>query len=164
MAEVRQQLTLGDLHSETDRAQALFRDGHFQEAVRKAAERFLNRVAELADHPKAQDKQGTELINLVFSEKKPILAFSSRETRIERGEHNGYRFLAAGLTLAIRNVMTHADEYDLAEPEAIEWLAFVSAMHRRLDRVQQFATQPAEGSSGADSGDSGADSADTAPA
>ena len=45
--------------------------------------------------------------------------------------------------LALRNVMTHADSYALRETDALEWLAFISAMHRRLDGVQQVATQPA---------------------
>ena len=59
----------------------------------------------------------------------------------ERDDHNGYRFLGAGLMLAIRNVMTHTDEHDLTPTEAFEWLAFISAMHRRLDSAQQVALQ-----------------------
>ena len=128
------QLALGDLHEETRLAHDLFRDGHRQEAVRKAAQRFLNRLSERAEHPK---KQGTALVNLAFSEDAPLLAFTARATRAERDEHNGYRFLGAGLTLAIRNVMTHTDDRGLTPAEAFEWLAFISAMHRRLDNAQQ---------------------------
>ena len=59
-------------------------------------------------------------------------------TLLERDEHNGYRFLGVGLALAIRNATTHADDYPLTETEALEWMAFISAMHCRLDGAQQF--------------------------
>lgn len=136
-------LSLHDLHPETQLAHRLFEGHHLQEAVRKAAERYVNRVAELADHPDTQDRQGKGLIERVFSEASPILTLNSHEsledwTLIDRDEHNGYRFLGVGLALAIRNATTHADEYDLTEAEALEWMAFISAMHRRLDAAQQF--------------------------
>ena len=141
MADEQGALTLDDLHSETGIAHDLFRDGHWQEAVRKAAERYVNRVAERADHPDVTDRQGKSLIDRAFSEKDPILAFNSEPpvewTRTERDEHNGHRFLGVGLTLAVRNVMTHTDDRGLTPTEALEWLAFISAMHRRLDDVQQ---------------------------
>ncbi len=138
MADGGEALTLGDLHGETRLVHDLFRGGYAQEAVRKAAQRYINRVAELAtDDPGSRDRQGVDLINRVFSEDNPVLTFSSRETLPERDEHNGYRFLGVGLTLAIRNVMTHLDNHGLTETEALEWLAFISAMHRRLDSVQQ---------------------------
>ena len=138
MAGGGEALTLDDLHSETGIAHHLFRDGHHQDAVRKAAQRYVNRVAELAaDDPGSRDRQGVDLINRVFSEDSPVLAFNPRLSLTERDDHNGYRFLGTGLTLAIRNVMTHTDDHGLTPAEAFEWLAFISAMHRRLDDVQQ---------------------------
>lgn len=149
-------LGLRHLHHETALAHRLFEGNHHQEAVRKAAERYVNRVAELADHPDAQDRQGKGLIERVFSEANPILTLNSHETLddwtlLDRDEHNGFRFLGVGLALAIRNATTHADEYPLTEIEALEWLGFISAMHRRLDRAQQFvATPEPEPSAGAE--------------
>lgn len=128
------QLTLDTLHEETRLAHSLFRSGHFQEAVRKAAQRFLNRLSEQAEHP---GQQGVALVNLAFSADAPLLAFSPRETLPDRDEHNGYRFLGVGLTLALRNTTTHGDDYVFTRAEALEWLAFISVMHRRLDGVQQ---------------------------
>lgn len=138
MADGGEALTLDDLHSETGIAHDLFRDGYHQDAVRKAAQRYVNRVAELAaDDPGSRDRQGVDLINRVFSEDSPVLAFNPRLSLTERDDHNGYRFLGTGLTLAVRNVMTHTDDRGLTTAEAFEWLAFISAMHRRLDDVQQ---------------------------
>ena len=141
-------LGLDDLHAETRLAHGLFLDGHLQEAVRKAAERYVNRVAQEAEHP---ELQGTTLVNRAFSEDTPLLVLNSHEslddwTLVDRDEHNGYRFLGVGLVQAVRNVMTHADNYDLTKTEALEWMAFISAMHRRLDGAQQFVPQPEAGS------------------
>lgn len=160
MADEHGALTLDDLHGETEIAHGLFRDGHWQEAVRKAAERYVNRIAERADHPDAQNRQGKNLIERVFSEDSPILTLNSHEslnewTLTDRDEHNGYRFLGAGLMLAIRNVMTHTDEHDLTPTEALEWLAFISAMHRRLDSAQQVAPPQDADTPDTDSGDTG---------
>ncbi|MCY4649557.1 MAG: TIGR02391 family protein [bacterium] len=128
-------LSFDSLHSEIGIASGLFRDGHYDDAVRKASQRFVNRVQELADRP---DLDGVGLMNTSFSEKSPLLEFNDRENLKERDEHNGYRFLAVGLTQAVRNVLTHHDNYGLGAGSALEWLAFISAMHRRLDHAQQI--------------------------
>lgn len=122
------------LHREVNPAASLYEDTYYDEAVRKAAQRFVNRVQELVDRP---DLDGAGLINKSFSEDSPLLAFSDRRSLTERDEHNGYRFLAAGLTHALRNVLSHHDNYGLSEISAFEWLCFISAMHRRLDNVFQ---------------------------
>ena len=150
MAALSQGLGLDNLHSETRLAHSLFQSGHLQEAVRKASERYVNRVAELADHPDTQDRQGKGLIERAFSEGSPILTLNSHETLddwtlLDRDEHNGYRFLGVGLGLAIRNTMTHADDYVLTATEALEWMAFISAMHRRLDGAQLLAAHSEDG-------------------
>ena len=126
---------LGTLHHELDLALGLFRDGYYDEALRKASQRFINRIQELVNRP---DLDGAGLIEKSFSSQSPLLAFNNRETPIERDEHDGYRFLAAGLTRALRNVVTHHDNYGLDAIAAWEWLAFVSAMHRRLDQAEQI--------------------------
>ena len=122
------------LHSETHVGLRLFGDAYYDESVRKAAQRFMNRVQELANRP---DLDGTALIEHAFSAQKPLLIFNERTTILERDAHDGYRFLAVGLTRALRNVLTHHDNYGLDKIQAWEWLAFISAMHRLLDGAQQ---------------------------
>jgi hypothetical protein len=78
-------------------------------------------------------------MNLAFSAEQPILVFSeTRPSPTEKSFHNGYRSLAVGLAEAVRNVYTHQDELVVTKTEALEWLCFISAMHRRLDRAAQF--------------------------
>lgn len=121
-------------HPELGLALGLFRDGHFDDAVRKASQRFINRVQELANRP---DLDGAGLIEKTFSSQTPLLAFNDRSTSFERDEHDGYRFLAVGLTRALRNAVTHHDNYGMDDATAWEWLVFISAMHRRLDQAVQ---------------------------
>lgn len=125
-----------EFHPEVEIARQLFAGGHLQEAVRKAAERFINRVAQEAER---EDLHGSSLMNHAFSAEQPVLVFTERRlTPTDQSLHNGFRFLAVGLTEAVRNVYTHQDDVDVNEIEALEWLGFISAMHRRLDRATQF--------------------------
>lgn len=144
-------LTLSELHSEVGLAVALFEAGFLQEAVRKAAERFGNRVAEKAER---EDLTGKNLMNQVFSADKPALVFSEvREKATERNWHDGFRFLAAGLSVGVRNIYTHLDSVQVSETEALEWLAFISAMHRRLDTAFQYVPPPDDPEAQADASD-----------
>lgn len=128
------------LHTEVQIAVGLFEAGFLQEAVRKAAERFSNRVAEKAER---EDLTGQDLMYQAFSADKPALVFSEeRQTAAERNWHDGYRSLAAGLSAGVRNVYTHQDNLPVDQVEALEWLAFISAMHRRLDRAFQVVAPP----------------------
>ena len=56
--------------------------------------------------------------------------------RSERNEHDGLRELSTGLTAAVRNVFTHETEPQISRTEAMEWLGFISALHRILDRAE----------------------------
>ena len=135
-------LTLSQLHPEVLLAEDLFEAGFLQEAVRKAAERFSNRVAEKAER---EDLVGRDLMNHVFSVDKPVLVFSEeRRSATDRNWHDGYRSLAAGLSAGVRNVYTHLDTVPVSPTEALEWLAFISAMHRRLDRAFQYVPPPSD--------------------
>ena len=149
--EPRSLLRLAELHAEVQIATDLFEAGFLQEAVRKAAERFSNRVAEKAER---QDLTGKDLMYQVFSSDKPSLVFSEeRSSAAERNWHEGYRSLAAGLASGVRNVYTHLDRVTVSEIEALEWLCFISAMHRRLDRASQYVPPPIDSGSQADASD-----------
>ena len=133
-------LAVSELHPETECAHDLIRDGHYGNAIREAAEQFLirlQRLAEASERADVQNEQGRRLVNRLFAapeDREPVLVFNPLLTRVERDEHNGYRELALGMTQALRNVLTHDPERrEMEAAEALEWLGFISAMHRRLD-------------------------------
>ena len=135
-------LAVSELHPETECAHDLIRDGHYGNAIREAAEQFLirlQRLAEASERADIQNEQGRRLVNRLFAapeDREPVLVFNPLSTRVERDEHNGYRELALGMTQALRNVLTHDPERrEMEAAEALEWLGFISAMHRRLDQA-----------------------------
>ena len=92
---------------------------------------------------------GTALIEKAFSSENPLLAFNDRETPTERNEHDGFRHMAVGLVRGLCNVLSHEDDYRFTATTALEWMAFISAMHRRLDEARQVVAEQA-GNNGAD--------------
>lgn len=135
----RSQHPLDSLHVETRPAHQLFLAGFFTEAVRLAAQRYINRMGDMVGPEELERRgqpanlTGTRLIDLAFGGNEPAIRFGGQATRSKRSERDGYHQLARGLTLALRNVLSHDDEYAFDETEASEWLGFISAMHRRLD-------------------------------
>lgn len=134
-------LAVSELHPETECAHDLIRDGHYGNAIREAAEQFLirlQRLAEASERVDVQNLQGSRLVSQMFARPEgnrgPVVVFNPLSTRVEQDEHNGYRLLALGMTQALRNVLTHDPERrEMEAAEALEWLGFISAMHRRLD-------------------------------
>ncbi len=139
-------LHIEELHGELHPSIGLYQDGHYDEAVRKASQRFINRIRKRAGR---LDLDGTAVIENSFSSKNPLLELNNRKTPKERNEHNGFRHLGVGLALGLRNILTHEDYYGLTATTALEWMAFISAMHRRLDEARQVAAEQ-HGNNGAD--------------
>ena len=65
------------LHRELDSAWSLYRGKYYDEAVRKASQRFSNRVKDLSNRP---DLDGSALMEHAFSAQSPLLEFSDRGT------------------------------------------------------------------------------------
>jgi len=139
-------LAVSELHPETECAHELLRSGQYRTAVREASEQFLVRLkglAEQSQQPHVQNQEGSRLISRMFAGRAstlgPVLAFNPLNTRADEDEHDGYRLLALGLAQGLHHVYTHDPQRRELDPhEALEWLAFISAMHRRLDRAVQI--------------------------
>ena len=67
-----------------------------------------------------------------FGEKKPVLKLKNADDP-ESTEQEGYRFLAMGVMLALRNKYSHGRRVRMSEQEAHEQLGIVSYLFRRLD-------------------------------
>ena len=121
-----------NLHPDIARACSdLFMDGHYAEAVENGC-KALDLLVKLRSL--RADPSGTELMQLVFSPKSPILKFSSQTNDSERSEQQGMMFLFSGAMLAIRNPRAHGLLKDHPE-SAIEYLSFLSMLAKSLDRT-----------------------------
>lgn len=122
-----------ELHPEVARAcSQLFNDGHYAEAVENAC-KVLDMLVKMRSM--RMDPSGTELMQLVFSPKTPILKFNEQQNDSEKSEQQGMMFLFAGAMLAIRNPRAHGLVQDHPE-NAVEYISFISMLAKSLDRAR----------------------------
>ncbi|GIV04301.1 MAG: hypothetical protein KatS3mg015_3131 [Fimbriimonadales bacterium] len=109
----------------------MFRNGHFNEAVRKSAERF-----EVCVQKKAGcTETGQALMARSFNPQAPLIALNDLETENEKNIQEGYRFLTMGMMRAIRNIFSHGDEDQRSPEECYEMLLFLNWLFRCLDEA-----------------------------
>ncbi len=121
-----------DLHPDIDRAcSKLFADGHYAEAVENGC-KVLDMLVKM--RAMRTDPGGTELMQLVFSPKAPLLRYNDQITDSEKSEQQGMMFLFAGAMLALRNPRAHGLVQDHPE-SAVEYLSFLSMLAKSLDRT-----------------------------
>ncbi len=117
---------LDGLHPEAIMAAGkLMKDGHFSQAV---FETFKALEIYVANASGKKGLVGADLMQQVFSPKAPLIELSKH---LE--EQAGFMMLYAGAMKAIRNNHGH-QKVSLNEQEAIEWLAFASALFRLVDK------------------------------
>jgi uncharacterized protein (TIGR02391 family) len=123
-----------DLHPDIAReCTQLFEDGHYANAVEDAC-KVVDMLVKL--RAMRTDPSGTELMQLVFSQKNPILKFNDQQSDSEKSEQQGMMYLFAGAMLALRNPRAHGLVTDHPE-RAVEYLSFLSMLARSLDRTQR---------------------------
>jgi len=108
-------------------AEPLFSDGHFGPAVVEAAKALADLIRDRC----GLTTDGAQLVNEAFSEKNPLLLLGDTGTQSGRDTHNGFRSLAAGVYLGIRNPLSH-NRVQLGREEAEEMLSTISLVARRV--------------------------------
>jgi uncharacterized protein (TIGR02391 family) len=123
-----------EIQPEIERAVGkLFRDGHYANAVEDAC-KVLDGLVKIRSG--RNDLGGTELMQTVFSPKKPVLKFNDLQTETDQSEQQGMMFLYAGAMLALRNPRAHEIIED--DPEkALEYIAFLSLLAKSLDKAKR---------------------------
>ena len=90
---------------------------------------------------------GTTLADEAFGLKTgmPPLAFNALRTESERSAHSGYAHFVRGVVGAFRNPTAHEPkiEFNLTEEDALDMLATISMVHRRLDSAVVTPAAPA---------------------
>jgi uncharacterized protein (TIGR02391 family) len=105
-----------------------FKNGHFNESVRKASERF---EVEVQDQSSSSDI-GKSLMGRVFALPTPTIALNSLSSENEKGIQEGFQLMTMGMIRAIRNVFSHGDEDQRAPEEAYEMLLFINWLFRNI--------------------------------
>jgi len=110
----------------------MFRDGHLNEAVRKALERFEKRIQDAINDHKAF---GRDLMAKVFNENNPLIPLNEMKTANDRSEQEGFKFLTMGAMSGMRNLYSHGDVEQMSAMDALERLAFVSLLFKRIEKT-----------------------------
>jgi uncharacterized protein (TIGR02391 family) len=112
----------------------LVQRNHFH-AVLEAAKSVSAKIRALT----GLTSDGAQLVDEAFTLKHnmPPLAFNSLQTASERSAHSGYVQFARGVVAAFRNPTAHEPkvEFALTEDDALDMLATISMVHRRLDEA-----------------------------
>ncbi|MEV4167924.1 TIGR02391 family protein [Nonomuraea sp. NPDC049709] len=125
----RRRVELPGLHPKiSDAAGALFADGHYSRAVLaafQAVEHEVQQKAQLND-------SGVSLMHKAFGSASPPINVARHTGRNAQDEQEGFRFLFVGAMGGLRNPRAHGVDLPDSEQEALEYLAFASALMRRL--------------------------------
>lgn|GEM_PF-872055 len=123
----------------TDDCLEMFRNGHFNEAVRKALERFEKCIqTAINDH----NIIGKALMGKAFNRDNPLIAINDNRTGNDFSEQEGFMHLTMGAMSGLRNLYSHGDVDQMSVTDAIERLGFVSLLFKRIDLVLKNKDKP----------------------
>lgn len=121
-----------ELHPEIEKAVgSLYKNGHYANAVEDAG-KALNALVRLRSG--IDDKDGTKLMEFVFSPNNPILKFNSLSDDSDKDEQKGFMMMLSGAVAGLRNPRAHKIIKD--DPEmALEFIAYISLLAKLVDRA-----------------------------
>ena len=109
---------------------SLFISEHYAEAVRTALQVFEHHVQRLCSLP---DVFGKDLMAKAFNEKNPLIRINPLVSLTDRNDQEGFKFLAMGIMVGLRNTYSHGEPKKPSASEALEQLTFLSILFRRLE-------------------------------
>jgi uncharacterized protein (TIGR02391 family) len=109
----------------------MFINGHINESVRKALERYEKLVQDLSG---VHNKQGSDLMAHVFNEQTPKVKLNALNSPQEINKQIGYKFVAMGIMHWWRNNLSHGDEEQIPHYDALGRLILITNLIHELDR------------------------------
>lgn len=107
----------------------LFKDGHVNESVRKALEKYEAYVQKRA----GLHNIGTDLMANAFNENNPKIAVADVLTRRGRGLQEGFKLISMGGMGFWRNFCSHGDEEQMSHHDAVSIIATISHLLGYID-------------------------------
>jgi len=122
-----------DLHEAlSDDILEMFRDGHFNEAIRKGLERFEKFIQSAINDYRTN---GKALMSKAFNRNNPLIPINSNQTGNDLSEQEGFMYLTMGAMMGLRNIYSHGDVNQMSVIDAIERLCFISLLFKRVEMV-----------------------------
>jgi uncharacterized protein (TIGR02391 family) len=116
-------------------SEALFRDGHYKEAVYNACIEIEEKVKAIHKEVKGIEKSGKALMQEAFSEdeSKRSIKLNNLSNTSEKDAQEGYRFIFTGFISAIRNPKSHSN-FEISKTEAIHLIYMASHLAKVLQK------------------------------
>lgn len=106
----------------------LFDDAHYSDASFTAL-KYLDKYVQKHS---GTVRIGKDLMMQAFSEKSPLIAIANLETETGRNQQEGFKFLAAGVVLFVRNPRGHeVDVVDSAD-DCLDYLSTVAMLIKEM--------------------------------
>lgn len=99
-----------------------FKDGHLNDSVRDACEKYEH----LVQMKSCNTQIGCKLMSTAFNEDSPLIKITPCSNSREKSIQQGFKFLSMGAIENIRNRFSHGDEPEISPLEAIELLCFIN--------------------------------------
>jgi uncharacterized protein (TIGR02391 family) len=115
---------------------AMFRGGHFREAVLNSVLAIFDLVRERT----GMDADGSNLINRAFSLTDPYLVLSELTTESGQNDQKGFIQIFNGSYQGIRNPKAHSLTHDLTDLKASQYLIHASLLARRIEEATSVKT------------------------
>lgn len=113
----------------------VFEVGSYKEAALNAFIELDERVGNrLVNHPVGSKKTGKDRMLFALAEDSPIIRLFPDDNPDAKMKQEGYKFIFAGVMLAIRNPKGHRN-FTIDEQDAIELLFLASRLLRKLDNA-----------------------------
>jgi uncharacterized protein (TIGR02391 family) len=114
---------------------ALFRDGHYAEAIFEAYKRINNEVKAVssARGNDGRELDGEDLMAHAFREQNPAIRLNALLSRSDRDEQKGFMYLFMGAMKGIRNPKAHDSIVQNDPYRTLEYLSLASLLLQRLD-------------------------------
>jgi uncharacterized protein (TIGR02391 family) len=107
----------------------LFVDGHYAQAVEESAKAVFQYLPEVT----GLTIDGSALVQMTFSIKAPILAFSDLTDETKKNEQIGFMEMLSAFAKGVRNPLAHTHGKLEEAQKAFEYLTLASLFCRRID-------------------------------
>lgn len=111
----------------------LFKNGHINDAIRKALEKYEVFIQKKS---LVNDKIGTDLMGCVFNKDNPVIKITLCSNKRELGLQEGFMHVSVGVMGYWRNMFSHGDEDQISYLDAIAVLSLVSTMMMTIDNIK----------------------------
>jgi uncharacterized protein (TIGR02391 family) len=113
-----------------EHVQNLFLNGHYSQSIFEGCKLFEEYIKSKSN---IHQIGGKSLMSKVFDENNPILKINKLKTPFDKDEQEGFKFLAMGVMVGVRNPKAHT-VIELKDPiRAIKYLSLISLIIERIE-------------------------------